>query len=152
MSRAIDWSELAPEVKSTVSLLGKILGSNPVLAGVSTKKAHKEALALYDSIVGVMPDEEDDTPLTGDMAALGWLEDLLGNAIADYEEKHYPVEEVPAAVLVTLMYEHDLTQSDIPEIGSQGVVSEVLSGKRDLNVRQIRDLSERFGVPVACFI
>lgn len=152
MNTAIDWGELTPEVKSTVSLLGQVLGSNPVLSGINTKKAHKEALALYDSIVGVMPDEEDDVRLTGDLAALSWLEDLLGNAIADYEEKNYPAEEVPAAVLVTLMYEHNLTQSEIPEIGSQGVVSEVLSGKRDLNVRQIRDLSERFGVPVACFI
>jgi HTH-type transcriptional regulator/antitoxin HigA len=29
------------------------------------------------------------------------------------------------------MDEHELTQSDLPEIGSQGVVSEILSGKRD---------------------
>ena len=45
-----------------------------------------------------------------------------------------------------------LRQSDLPEIGSQGVVSEVLSGKRDLNARQIRALSERFGVGPAAFL
>jgi HTH-type transcriptional regulator/antitoxin HigA len=38
------------------------------------------------------------------------------------------------------------------EIGSQGVVSEVLSGKRSLNSRQIKALSERFGVSPAVFI
>ena len=50
------------------------------------------------------------------------------------------------------MEEHDLTQSDLPDIGSQGVVSEILTGKRDLNVRQIARLSERFGVSPAVFM
>ena len=36
------------------------------------------------------------------------------------------------------MDEHGLTQSDLPEVGSQGVVSEIIHGKRELNVRQIR--------------
>jgi HTH-type transcriptional regulator/antitoxin HigA len=50
------------------------------------------------------------------------------------------------------MEQHGLRQSDLPEIGSQGVVSEVLAGKRELNVRQIRALSERFGVSPATFV
>lgn len=50
------------------------------------------------------------------------------------------------------MEEHDLTQRDLPEVGSQDVVSESLSGKRDLNVRQIRALASRFHVSPAVFI
>jgi HTH-type transcriptional regulator/antitoxin HigA len=50
------------------------------------------------------------------------------------------------------MEEHDLRQSDLPEIGSQGVVSEILSGKRELNVRQIKELAQRFQVSPAVFI
>ena len=50
------------------------------------------------------------------------------------------------------MEAHGLTQSELPEIGSQGVVSEILSGERDLNVRQIRRLAKRFGVSPAVFI
>ena len=38
------------------------------------------------------------------------------------------------------------------EIGSQGVVSEILSGKRDLNVRQITQPAARFGVSPALFM
>lgn len=57
-----------------------------------------------------------------------------------------------ADMLRFLMEEHGLTQSDLPEIGSQGVVSEVLSGKRELNVRQIRTLAKRFHVSPAVFI
>ncbi|MEO1801157.1 MAG: transcriptional regulator, partial [Cyanobacteria bacterium J06629_2] len=40
---------------------------------------------------------------------------------------------------------------DLSEIGSQGVVSEILSGKRKLNVRQIQLLAERFHVSPATF-
>jgi len=50
------------------------------------------------------------------------------------------------------MQEHRLRQSDLPEIGSQGVVSEVLAGKRELNARQIKRLAKRFGVSPAVFI
>jgi HTH-type transcriptional regulator/antitoxin HigA len=50
------------------------------------------------------------------------------------------------------MEEHGLSQSGLPEIGSQGVVSEILSGKRGLNVRQIARLAARFGVSPALFV
>jgi HTH-type transcriptional regulator/antitoxin HigA len=55
-------------------------------------------------------------------------------------------------VLRFLMEEHGLTQSDLPEVGSQGVVSDILRGKRELNVRQIRALAKRFHVLPAVFI
>ena len=41
-------------------------------------------------------------------------------------------------VLRSLMEAHGLTQSELPEIGSQGVVSEILSGERELNIHHIR--------------
>jgi len=50
-----------------------------------------------------------------------------------------------------LMEQHGLTQGDLPEIGSQGVVSEILRGKRELNVRQIGALSKRFHLPPDVF-
>ena len=54
-------------------------------------------------------------------------------------------EHHPAMGLVDIV-------GDLSEIGSQGVVSEILTGKRELNIRQVRALSERFGVPVATFM
>ena len=50
------------------------------------------------------------------------------------------------------MAEHNLKQRDLSEIGSQGVVSEILSGKRLLNVRQIKQLANQFQVDPAIFI
>lgn len=80
------------------------------------------------------------------------LLDTLATVIHAYEEEHYP--ELPVSgieVLQYLMEEHGLTQSDLPEIGSQGVVSELLRTRRELNVRQIRALAQRFGVSPAVF-
>ncbi len=75
------------------------------------------------------------------------LLDVLGTVIHAYEEKHQPVPEASGAeTLQFLMDEHGLTQMDLTEVGSQGVVSEILNGKRELNVRQIRVLAKRFGV------
>ncbi|MBV8054378.1 MAG: hypothetical protein JO071_03970 [Deltaproteobacteria bacterium] len=50
------------------------------------------------------------------------------------------------------MEEHGLTQKDLPEIGSQGVVSEMPAGRRRLNVRQIQALAARFGVQPGAFL
>jgi HTH-type transcriptional regulator / antitoxin HigA len=81
------------------------------------------------------------------------LVNTLSALIAEYDELHYPQQPVaPVEVLRFLMEQHQLPQSSLPEIGSQGVVSEILSGKRELNVRQIRALAERFHVPPAAFI
>jgi HTH-type transcriptional regulator/antitoxin HigA len=50
------------------------------------------------------------------------------------------------------MEEHSLKQSDLSkELGSQSVVSEILSGKRRLNSQQVLALSKRFGVSPSAF-
>ncbi len=81
------------------------------------------------------------------------LLDTLGTLVSAYEEKHRSIPASSSAnMLRFFMEEHDLKQSDLPEIGSQRVVSEVLSGKRELNVRQIRALAKRFHISPAVFI
>ena len=51
-----------------------------------------------------------------------------------------------------LRNQHGLKQGDLSEIGSQGAVSEILAGKRELNIRQVRALGERFGVAAATIV
>lgn len=58
----------------------------------------------------------------------------------------------PIETLSFLMKEHDIKQTDLAEVGSQGVVSEILTGKRHLNIRQIKELSSRFNVSPLVFI
>ena len=70
-----------------------------------------------------------------------------------YENHTVPANHSsPVDALKYLMQEHNLKQSDLPEVGSQGVVSEILTGKRQLNIRQIKNLSTRFKVSPLVFI
>ncbi len=81
------------------------------------------------------------------------LLDTLGTLLHVYENDHFPIPDVSAAeALRYLMDEHGLIQSDLPEVGSQGVISEILNGKRELNIRQARLLAQKFKVPAALFV
>jgi len=109
--------------------------------------------AEYDAVVERMEalldhlGEDEDHPLNG-------LLHLMGDLVAEYDSHHFPqIPEVTGVeVLKYLMKEHGLKQSDLPEVGSQGVVSKILNGKRELNRRQIKALAERFGVPAGTFV
>ncbi len=79
--------------------------------------------------------------------------ETIGQLIENYEDQKYKIKEAsPIDTLKYLMQEHGLNQSDLKEVGSQGVVSEILTGKRTLNIEQIKKISERFGVSPLVFI
>lgn len=82
------------------------------------------------------------------------LLDIVTSFIHDYEERNVEIPGAePSGVLRFLMQQHGLRQADLSEIfGSQSNVSEVLSGKREINARQARLLAKRFGVSPAAFI
>ena len=106
----------------------------------------------YDNIVSMLDDlidevgENEDHPLSS-------LMESLGNLIETYENKNTRmISSNPIESLLLLMEEHGLKQSELPEIGSQGVVSEVLKGTRNLNIRQIKKLSSKFKISPLVFI
>lgn len=108
--------------------------------------------AHYAQMTAMLEVLLDETGGNEDHPAMG-LVDVVGNLVADYEAEHHPLPETTGIeALKFLMAQHNLQQRDLSEIGSQGVVSEVLAGKRELNIRQIRALAERFGVSPATFI
>lgn len=79
--------------------------------------------------------------------------ETVGKLIENYEEQNYKINDsTPLDTLKYLMEEHSLKQSDLTEIGSQGVVSEILAGKRTLNIEQIKKVSEKFKVSPLVFI
>lgn len=80
---------------------------------------------------------------------------LLAVLVEDYESQHYPMDAPanPSVALRELMREHELKQADMVEIfGSQGTVSQVLNGKREISKAQARKLSQRFRLPIDVFI
>ena len=79
--------------------------------------------------------------------------ELLTLSIEHYDNEHFQIAEADGvSILKHFMEEFDLKQKDLKnELGTQGVVSEILHGKRKLNRNQIEKLSERFHVSPAVF-
>jgi len=106
---------------------------------------YQRAVKMLDELIDEVKDDEDHS--------LASLLEILAVIIEEYENEHYPIPKgKPEECLRLLMEEHEVHQKDLPEIGSQGVVSEIISGKRKLNARQIKALGKRFNVSPAVFI
>lgn len=114
---------------------------------IETEEENEKALAVIDRLMSKGEDElspEEDRLIR-----------LLAVLVEDFEEKAYPMGNGsnPAVALRELMNEHQLKQTDMLDVfGSQGVVSQVLNGKREISKAQARKLSERFRLPVDIFI
>jgi HTH-type transcriptional regulator/antitoxin HigA len=108
--------------------------------------------AHYDEMVGLMHELIEE--VGSDKAhPLNGLLYVVSDLIRDYDQRRHALPDAGAVdVLKFLMDSHGLKQSDLSEIGTQSVVSEILSGKRALNVRQIARLAQRFGVSTDVFI
>jgi HTH-type transcriptional regulator/antitoxin HigA len=109
-------------------------------APIADEAEYEQALTMVGDLVDAT-NGEDGHPLWGLIA-------VAGDRISEYEDRAHPWPNpsTPATALASLMEDHGLKQSELPEVGSQGVVSEVLSGKRQLNARQVAALAKRFGV------
>jgi HTH-type transcriptional regulator / antitoxin HigA len=80
------------------------------------------------------------------------LLNLIASNVEAYENQHYPIKGLSAVDMVKFfMDEHGLRQDELPEIGSQSLMSKILSGERRLTLEHIRRLSKRFGVSPAVF-
>lgn len=106
----------------------------------------------YDRVVAFMEEviaeigRKKNHPLNG-------LMDILDMRLREYDEAKYPIDDVHGVdMLRFLMEQHGLKQKDLSELGSQGVVSEILSGKRQLNLQHVRVLAKRFQVSPAVFL
>jgi HTH-type transcriptional regulator/antitoxin HigA len=116
-----------------------------VISTIHSEEQYNRMIELLDDLIDEINKKNDHVKKS--------LIDTIGTLIKDYEDRVLKEKESdPIGVLKYLMEEHNLKQSDLPEIGSQGVVSEILNGKRKLNLRQIEALSKRFSVSPAVFI
>lgn len=140
MEAVMDRTVIA-EITSHFQALSSVVPLHPIRTAVDYEKAVAALNRLLDA------------GAANEQHPLADLVNTLGTLIGEYDDAHYPAQEVsPLAMLRFLMDENSLTQSDLPEVGSQGIVSEVLNGKRELNVRQIKALSARFHVPPGVFV
>jgi HTH-type transcriptional regulator/antitoxin HigA len=114
------------------------------LLSIRNEEEYAQAVERLDSLLDEIGTNEQH-PLYG-------LVDTLGTLIYVYEEEHHPMPEVSGVdMLRYFMEEHNLSPSDLPEIGSENMVSTVLDGNAELDVKQIRALARRFGVSPTVF-
>ena len=81
------------------------------------------------------------------------IAELLTFLVEDFEDRSYSLPPAsPAEIVRHLMESNGLRQVDMIDVfGSPSVVSEVLSGKRDLAKAHIEKLSQRFNVSPELF-
>ncbi len=79
---------------------------------------------------------------------------LLVSLVEKFEDEHYQLTaSTPHSILLHLMEERGLKQTDLVGlIGSRGVVSEVINGKRTISKSQAKSLGVVFHVDPSLFI
>jgi len=106
----------------------------------------------WEHLVTVL-DEVLDAGGADEDSALATLVERIGDRLEAYEAEHHPIPvSGPIAVLECFMEQHELKRADLPEIGGQSAVSDLLAGKRQLNIHQVAALSHHLGVSADAFI
>ena len=121
--------------------------SAPYFGPIRNERDYTRMQSLMDNLLREVGDDENHRHAD--------LLDIVSTLIAQYEETNVPWGKAsrPEEVLRFLMEQNDLKQSDLKEeVGSQGVVSEILAGDRTINARQAKALAKRFGVSPAVFL
>ena len=113
------------------------------LTPIENEKDYAKRMIYLDELLKIVVDEKH--PLFS-------VVQILLMIIRQYDEENYSLEPVTGVERLNfLMEQHHLNQSELPEIGKQNVVSEILAGKRKLNINQVKKLAARFKVPLEVF-
>jgi HTH-type transcriptional regulator / antitoxin HigA len=110
---------------------------------IETEAENEAAIVLAESLEHHQRTPEEDTLL-----------ELLIILIEKFEEASYPVPNVePDRMLLHLMEARNMKQEElVGVIGSRGVVSEIVNGKRSISKAQAKELSQLFHVSPSLFI
>lgn len=112
---------------------------------IKTEAENEEALTVIEELMhkaNLTPEEKE-------------LYQLLIVLVEKFEQEYYLTGQIatPQSVLLLLMEEKGIKQGELVGIiGSKGVVSEVVNGKRSISKNQAKALAEFFNVSVELFI
>ena len=118
------------------------------LQPITSKSQHEAALKVLEKLISYM--NEDNPKDDGIETYFRTLTELVG----DYERNQFKSAPVNGTEMLAYLIElQDLKQTDLSkELGGQPVVSKILKGERELNLRQIKALAKRFKVSPEVFI
>jgi HTH-type transcriptional regulator/antitoxin HigA len=134
-------------ISEILSIYDEFLKSFTPLLKVEDENSHKKALAAVNQLWELTSDDELDP--------YGALLLLLADAIDKYESLDPGLNSfiekskaMPAdiAMLSILIDQHELSDSDLPEIGDSSIVVQVLNGESILSRSAIDGLALRFGI------
>jgi len=81
--------------------------------------------------------------------------DVLGDLVHKYENEHHPIEDPSAQEMLKFQIDNHSTNQRAVALGAGiavSTISEVLAGRRNLNLDHIQKLAAFFGVEPALFI
>lgn len=117
---------------------------------IANKKSHSVYLKVMRIFLKALANDE----LAPDVArTIRKYIEAISPHIESYEREHIHIgAATPEEVLRFLMEEHQLSRGDLAaEVGGSPIVSDILSGKRQLTRNHIERLSQRFGISPASF-
>lgn len=108
--------------------------------------------AEYDAALAAVRPYFDDEPAADTPEAANF--DALTLLIEDYETRLYPIARAdPVSVVKSVMAANNYTRADLIEVvGSKARAADLLNGRREINLDQIRKLSRAWHIPAAALI
>lgn len=77
----------------------------------------------------------------------------ISDRIEEFEATSLEMPKIPPAeMLAEMMKIKGLKQGDLSHIAPQSVISEIINGKRNINLKQAKAFGEFFGLPTETFI
>ena len=111
-----------------------------------TKEDEYDALVEALDELLVLIEDNESHPLAS-------LASYMGDLIEAYDEAHRPMPKSNGLdVLRYLMLERGLSEADLSDVGSPDLISDILSGRHELDIHCIRALSDHFKVPPEVFL
>jgi HTH-type transcriptional regulator / antitoxin HigA len=105
---------------------------------IKTEQDYNDALERVSVLMNAEPGSADDEEL-----------DVLATLVSAYEDEHFPIEAPdPVEAIRFRMEQKGIERKDLePYLGSRSKVSEVLSGKRNLTMKQVKRLHKGLQIP-----
>ncbi len=115
------------------------------LLTIRNEQEYEEAIKRLNDLIDIVG--------TNEKHPLYDLLDTLGTLIEVYEAEHYSIPNCSGSdVLAYLIEEHNLSLSDLPEIGTAQTIEQILNQEQALNLSQIQKLAKRFHVQPQVFL
>jgi len=110
---------------------------------IKTEEEYQAALKRIDRLIDCEEGTEEEEEL-----------EMIGLLVWDYEEKNYPIGPLsPVQAINARMQDLNLRPKDlVPIIGDKSRVSDILSQKRKLTLKMIRELNKALHIPLEVLV